>query len=242
MRSLNRKAAVICIYALAVALVAPPLTRADESDTATSFTIDRPFEVPGMVLQPNTPYVIALIDSPGARNIVQIYNEDQSKMLTTFLAISSDRPEPADRPVFTFIKTEPEFPLPIKEWFYPGYQHSLQFVYPRQQAMKIAGYAGESILSANSENVNDLNVIQVETIIPGEPQAQMAQNTAGQRIENEPEQSEERQEQEQPSDYSNTTDADRELPATAGELTLVALIGLLCIGAGLAMRVLSTKS
>jgi len=239
MRSLNRKAAVICIYVLAMALMAPPLTRADESDTATSFTIDRPFEVPGMVLQPNTPYVIALIESPGARNIVQIYNEDQSKMLTTFLAVSSDRAETEDMPVFTFIKTEPEFPLPIKEWFYPGYQRGLQFVYPTQQAMKIAGYAGESILSADSENLNDLNVIQVETINPGNPPAQMVQNTGGQRIENEPNNAEERREQ--TSEYSSTTEADQELPATAGELTLVALIGLLCLGAGLAMRVLSAK-
>jgi hypothetical protein len=240
MHSLNRKAAVIGIFVLAIALVAPLLTRADESNTATSFTIDRPFEVPGMVLQPNTPYVIALIDSPGARNIVQIYNEDQSKMLTTFMAVSSDRPEPEDRPVFTFIKTEPEFPLPIKKWFYPGHQHSLEFVYPKQQAMKIAGYAGESILSANTTNLNDLNMIQVETINAGNPQYQMVQNTAGQRTENEPNQAEEQQDK--PSEHSNTTETDQELPATDGELSLVALIGLLCIGAGLAMKVLSTRS
>src|SRR5689334_10881675 len=80
----------------AVALLAPPATQADEWNLATRFTVNHPFEVPNMVLQPNTPYVIRLHDSPAERNVVQIFNADQTRMLTMFMAVSDERMEPAD--------------------------------------------------------------------------------------------------------------------------------------------------
>jgi hypothetical protein len=40
----------------------------------------------------------------------------------------------------------------------------------------------------------------------------------------------------------NNTEEPRELPRTAGELPLIALIGALCIGAGVGMKVLSARS
>jgi hypothetical protein len=39
-----------------------------------------------------------------------------------------------------------------------------------------------------------------------------------------------------------TTEEKRELPRTAGELPLTALIGMLCLGAGLGLRAITTKS
>ncbi len=58
-----------------------------------------------MTLQPNTRYVIRLMDSPSNRNVVQVLNEDETKLLTMFMAISDERLEPADKTVFTFIET-----------------------------------------------------------------------------------------------------------------------------------------
>src|SRR5262245_39347505 len=114
MRSLNNKAALItgCLI-LALAFVAPASMKADDWNLATKFTINHQFEVPGMVLQANTPYVIRLLDSPSERSVVQIYNEDQTRMLTMFIAISAERLEATDETLFTFIETQPEYPAPV---------------------------------------------------------------------------------------------------------------------------------
>src|SRR2546421_13007404 len=102
----NKTAAVIVsCFVLALVFLAPPLVHGDEWNLATRFTVNQPFEVPGMVLQPNTPYVIRLFDSPSERHVVQVYNEDQTKMLVMFMAISDQRMEPADKTVFTFMET-----------------------------------------------------------------------------------------------------------------------------------------
>src|SRR5207253_570949 len=124
--------------------------------------INHPFEVPGMVLQPDTPYVIRLLDSPSNRNVVQVYNDDQTQMLTMFMAISDERLEPPDKTLFTFIETQPGFPLPMKEWFYPGRLRGLEFVYPKDQATEIAHHAREAVLAANTTDLHDLNTISVE--------------------------------------------------------------------------------
>jgi hypothetical protein len=52
---------------------------------------------------------------------------------------------------------------------------------------------------------------------------------------------------EKPAETSTTNEENqnpetRELPRTAGELSLTALIGMLCLGAGLGMKVLSSRS
>ena len=296
MRSLNTKAALIigCLI-VALAVLAPPLIRGDEWNLATKFEINHPFEVPGMVLQPNTRYTIKLLDSPSNRNVVQIYNEDQTQMLTMFMAISDERQEPTDRTQFTFIEMQPQAPLPIKEWFYPGRLTGLEFVYPKDQAMKIAAHAREAVLSAESNDLHDLASVKVESIGPlgeraavtesaanitttetkseetavfeekpttteehvtapevtenapvveqtpqvdQEQKVEIAQNTEpAAPVKSEPE-----VQQEKPSETPSATDESGELPRTAGELPLVALIGVLCLGAGLGLKVLSARS
>src|ERR1051326_5362676 len=97
MRSLNMKAVIVVgCFIVALAILAPPYIHGDEWNLATRFTVNHPFEVPGMVLQSNTPYVIRLLDLQANRNVVQIYNDDQTKMLTMFMAISDERLEAAD--------------------------------------------------------------------------------------------------------------------------------------------------
>src|SRR5689334_7799458 len=153
MRPIHKGSAVLigcCV--LAMILLAPPATHGDEWNLMTKFTVNHPFEVPGLTLQPNCRYTIRLHDSPSSRNLVQILNEDETKMLTQFLAIADQRLEPSGKTIFTFIETEPGYPLPIKEWFYPGRLNGLEFVYPKDQALEIARHAREPLLAA--ENVD----------------------------------------------------------------------------------------
>lgn len=257
---LNKSAAVLVgCFVLALVALAPPVTQGDEWNLATKFTVNHPFQVPGLTLQANTPYVIRLFDSPSERKVVQIYNEDQTKMLTMFMAISAERLEPTDKTVFTFIETEPGYPIPIKEWFYPGRLTGREFVYPKDQAMQIARHAREPILTADgaitkteTTQVFEEKPAVVEEITPAEPevdQAEQAEQVA--QVEPVEQQQVEPQDVENVPQVENTesreqvpavTEEDRELPATAGELPLIALIGMLCLGAGLGLKVLSAKS
>src|SRR5213593_484624 len=53
MRPLHKSSAVlISLFILAVVFIAPPATRGDEWNQMTRFTVNHPFEVPGMTLQP----------------------------------------------------------------------------------------------------------------------------------------------------------------------------------------------
>src|SRR6266850_3348773 len=167
MRRLHKGSAVLtsCLI-LAVVFLAPSATHGDEWNLMTRFTVNHPFEVPGMTLQPNTRYVIRLYDSPSTRNVVQVLNDDETKLLTMFMAVSDQRLEPFDKTVFTFIETQPGYPLPVKEWFYPGRLNGLEFIYPKDQALEIARHAKEPILAAESVNLHDLAAIKVEAIGP----------------------------------------------------------------------------
>jgi hypothetical protein len=51
----------------------------------TKFTVNHPFEVPGMTLHPNTRYTIRLFDSPGTRDVVEVLNANETKLLTHFI-------------------------------------------------------------------------------------------------------------------------------------------------------------
>jgi hypothetical protein len=167
MHSKKRNAAIlIACFVLALVFIAPVATHGDEWNLATRFKVNQPFEVPGMALQPNTPYVMRLLDSPAERHVVEIYNSDQTKMLTRFMAVSDERQQPTDRTVFTFIETAPGFPMPMKEWFYPGRLIGLEFIYPKHQAREIAHHAKEAVLSTDSVDLHDLASLKVEAVEP----------------------------------------------------------------------------
>jgi|SRR5579862_8861795 len=285
MHPIYRSSAAI-ITGLVLALVfflAPTTVNASEWDRMTKFTVSHPFEVPGMTLQPNTRYTMRLYDSPSTRNVVQVLNGDDTKMLTQFMAITDERLEPVDKTTFTFIETEPGYPMPIKEWFYPGRNIGLEFVYPKEQALEIARHAKEPILSAESVDLHKLAAVRVEAISPlGSeapatttaengpkaelPPAEEAKPTPApepETVPNPPAAEEQPQEQPQapaiaennqpeiqepvappaaPAPAANEETNTRELPKTAGELPLMALIGVLCLGAGIGMKVVSAKS
>jgi hypothetical protein len=59
--------------------------------------------------------------------------------------------------VFTFIETAPGYPMPIKEWFYPGHLDGLEFIYPKKQA-----HALEPVLSGDAGDLHDLATFTVE--------------------------------------------------------------------------------
>src|SRR5262245_2691712 len=99
-------------------------------------------------------------------------------MLTMFMAISAERQEPADRTLFEFVETAPGYPLPIKEWFYPGRLNGLEFVYPKDQALSIAEHAREPVLAADTSDLRHLRTIEVEAISPKAKEVAVTESAA----------------------------------------------------------------
>jgi hypothetical protein len=134
---------VACLALFGV--VCSSIAVADAWDKATKVTINSPVEVPGAILQPGT-YVFKVLPNTNG-NIVQIWNADQTKLITTALTEPDYRLRPADKPIITFDEN-PANPVPaVKAWFYPGEQMGRVFVYPKARATELAKRTKQDVLS-----------------------------------------------------------------------------------------------
>ena len=147
MRLLKGLGIGLCLTVLCV--IATQKAMADGSDHKTIVTFSGPVEVPGVgqhLLQAGT-YVFKLLDSPGERHIVQIFNEDGTHVYTTILAIPNYRLKTTGDTVMTFHERPVGQPEALKAWFYPGQDWGEEFVYERPRAIELAKESNEVILS-----------------------------------------------------------------------------------------------
>src|SRR5262249_8522483 len=91
--------------------------------------------------------VFKLADLQSNRHVVQVFDKDEKKIYGTILAIPDQKLEPSDKPVVMFAERPAGTPQAVKAWFYPGETIGNEFVYPKNQAMKIARETHQSVLS-----------------------------------------------------------------------------------------------
>ena len=127
-----------------------PRAAADVSDKKTIVSFSSSVEIPGKALPAGT-YIFKLLDSQANRNIVQVFNEDQSKLYATILAIPDYRLTPSDKPVIMFEERPSGSPPAIRAWFYPGDNYGQHFVYPQKRATELAKRTNQNVLSMPNE-------------------------------------------------------------------------------------------
>jgi hypothetical protein len=221
-----RLAVMLAGLAFVLFLTVPP-TQADEWNLETKITPDHQIEVPGAVLEANTTYIIALMDSPYERKVVRVYNGDRSHVLTQFIAISAEKVQAVDDTAFRFIEVPAGHPVPIEQWFYPGRRIGLEFLYSNEDRDKFAGYWREqrpTEVVAEVELPAPAPVIQPSedlAVVVEEPKAE-PEIAMSKPTEPEPEPVLQAQAE--------------ELPRTAGELELFGLIGALTTTLGVGLR------
>jgi len=223
--------AVLCL------LVVPTAT-ADDWNRKTVITFSGPIEVPG-VGQHNLPagtYVFKILDSQSDRHIVQIFNQDETKVLTTILAIPNYRLKTTDKTTITFRERPAGEPEALRAWFYPGRAWGEEFVYAKPRAIELAKEANTPVLATSikldTAPVEALKTAPIEAVAPtGEPvelaqvvEAPPAAVAAPAAV--------------APSGPTTVAAVDP-LPATASPLPLIALFGLLTIAAGFALSAFS---
>jgi hypothetical protein len=107
-----------------------PRGRADEWDKKTIVTTKEAIQVPGKVLPAGT-YVFKLLNT-NDRTLVGIYNADDTHLITTVQGISDSRRETPDNAILQFEERPSGQPEALKEWFYPGDNTGVEFVYPKK--------------------------------------------------------------------------------------------------------------
>jgi hypothetical protein len=206
-----------------VSLALSPGVKADEHDKATTVTFSEPVEIPGGVVLPAGTYLFKLAESQSDRNIVQIFNKEGTHIFATILAINNYRLRIKDKTVMTFAERAVGMPEAIRAWFYPGDSYGQEFVYPKTRAVELAKVTNMPILvmptelapqiTASTDSSDDTPVMalrhaEITAVRPTGEDIEMSEILAP---------------------------PPQQLPKTATRLPLVALLGLLSLGAGTAI-------
>jgi hypothetical protein len=238
MRVIKSLTIVFCLGVLVLSV--PTSLKADEWNKETRMTFNQPVEIPGMVLKPGT-YVFKLLDSASDRNVVQIFNGDESRFYENVLAIPAYRVEPTDKTVVTFEERSKGTPEAIKDWFYPGDNSGQEFVYSEAGITQAASLQPQT--SAPQE---------VYTTPPPAPQHQASapagiphkSAVAAPHAQNERVQIAQATTQPKPAATSAAPasiqkQAPKKLPKTASPVPLLVLIGLLSIAGSAGLHMFS---
>jgi hypothetical protein len=222
--------ALLCCFAL-VAMVFAANVKADTFNKKTVITFSEPFEVPGVDAQilPAGTYVFKVFESFGDRNIVQIFNADETHLFTTILAINNYRLKPTEKTVLTFKERGEGQPEAIKAWFYPDNAFGQEFVYSKKRALELAKIVNEPVLAMPIETnvvppAEVLKSIQLEAIKPTGEEAPVAEVVQAPP-------------QKAAVAAPVTTEIAQALPHTASSLPLAGLIGLLSLCAGFVLLI-----
>jgi hypothetical protein len=241
---MNRIKVMVTIFCLSLAALAfSPGVKADGWNKKTVVTFSQPVEIPGGVVLPAGTYVFKLLDSLSNRHIVQIFNQDQTHIYATILAIPNWRLDVTDKTVITFGERAVGDPQAIRSWFYPGDNFGQEFVYPKRRAVELAKITNLPILAMPTELESEIakpaKSVNDEPVVALKQAPLTAVKPTGEEVEVDqvvtlP-----------PAQQKVTADARgriEQLPQTASLLPLWGLIGFLSLGAGLALMVISKRT
>ena len=236
---------------------------ADQWDKKTTITIDESMQLPTTTLQPGT-YVIKLLPTSSAdRHTVQFFDKDERHIITTIEAIPNERVRPTGKSVFAFWETPAGQPKALRAWFYPGDNFGQEFAYPKDEAARISARNNNvTVPTVKDEKTPDVTTTaQNDTAVtPAAPAAEPAPapapvaaaepapapapvevaaaqqpapavttvdtNSDAQRVDSTP----------------AATPAPANLPQTASNLPLFALIGMLSMVAAFALKFAYNRS
>jgi hypothetical protein len=211
------------------------IASADAYNEKTVITFSGPVEIPGVHLKgwgvlPAGTYVFKLVDSQSDRHIVQIFSADEKTVYATILAIPNYRLKVTGKTVITFRERPAGEPEALRAWFYPGKNWGEEFVYPKAIAIEIAKSTGTAVLFTPAEVavevsepikpadevvVAQLRTVPVQAFQPTGEEVELAQVVT-------------------PPPPAELIASN--LPATASQLPLIALLGLLALVGAFALR------
>lgn len=211
------------------------IAQAQTLDKRTTFTFNRPVALPGVTLAPGQ-YLFRIADPgpTGSRRIIQVASADGKKSYAMLFSNAANRAEVTNTPEVRFMETAKDMPSAVSAWWYGGERTGYEFVYPKDQARRLAQGAEKPILTTVEETTKPEETISAhleylepsgkETVIeeakPIEPTGPREAGVIASAAIPVPE----------------SVEARAALPATASRLPLVGLLGLIAIGAAATVR------
>ena len=213
-----------CVMSIMLMTVFAQVSQAQTWDKKTRITVQKPWSLPGnTVLQPGT-YVMRLYDSPSNRQIVEVWNGEETKLEARVIGIPAERLAPSNDTVLNFYERRTEGPAALQKWFHPGDLSGVEF--PAQGTAKA--------------DLAYVNVPEPQTA-PEPPAVAEEQPPAPPAVEEpapapQPEAQPEPEPEQPPQIAENNPPPAPELPRTAGDAPIVGLIGLISLGCAALLR------
>ena len=249
-----------CAVAVFVCLMAATVF-AQPFDKRTLFSFSAPVALPGVTL-PAGQYLFRLADPNSTNKVVQVLNADGTKPYGLFFTIPAERFEPGAAPEVRFIETAAGTPAAIRTWWYPGQRTGYEFIYPKEQARRLAMGGGPPVLTtqAQTTETEQTNTSELSRVGSSGQETQVSATTA-------PAASTPTGETQEgqiasasisiatptvpaaasaggavaPSQTASTSRARTELPRTASHAPLVAMIGTLALTTAATLRYWRTR-
>ena len=132
---------------LAVLAMLSVSVRAQDTNTQkrTFMTFSNTVEMPGVTLPAGT-YLFRIADT-GSRNVVQVLSQDEKQVLGQWLFVQAERPEASSDTVVMFKEARENSTPAVQFWYYPGERIGREFMYPKDQAAKIAARTSSPVLT-----------------------------------------------------------------------------------------------
>ena len=165
--------ATATVLALLVVLTLNVAAQQPDTRDRTIMTFSSAVELPGMRLEPGT-YVFRLADTP-SRNVIQVFNQDEKEILGQWLFVPAERPEVTGDTVVTFRETSAASTPAVQFWYYPGEKIGKEFIYPKDQGLRIAQRTGATV---KTEGGPVTGTAQAEVAAAPEPVQEPAAITA----------------------------------------------------------------
>ena len=170
---MKRVTLIVTALVLAVLAVAGRVTaqRIDTNDK-TFMTFTAAVEMPGVTLPPGT-YVFRLADSP-SRNVVQVLDEGEKNIIGQWTFVQADRPRVTEETLVMFKETREGSTPAVQFWYFPGEKIGKEFIYPKDQAARIASRSGVTVRSEDGViegSIADVKVADASPA-PAEPAAE----------------------------------------------------------------------
>ena len=146
---LSTRCGLACAAAVFVCLMAAPVS-AQPVDKRTLFTFSGPVALPGVTL-PAGQYLFRLADPTSNPRIVQVLNADGKKPFGLFFTIPAERLEAPSTPEVRFMETASGNPAAIRTWWYPGERSGYEFIFPKEQARRLAMAASQPVLTTQAQ-------------------------------------------------------------------------------------------
>jgi len=222
---------------------------AQQPDTRdrTIMTFSAPIELPGVTLQAGT-YVFRMADT-ASRNVIQVMTKDEMDIIGQWLFVPAERRDVTGETVVSFKETKEGTTPAVQFWYYPGEKIGKEFIYPKDQALKIAARTGATV-KTDEGVVNGSGLPAEERIAVAEPAPVPAPEPVTTQAENQTTESEatpatDRAVGTSGNDQSAATDSrpestqaynNSELPRTASPLPLSGLLGFFSLAGAAALR------